>query len=63
MQKKKNHHHHYQYKISYYYLDREWQFRKTLSKDKRSPTIEVAAKLLKQSYCPGKKKKNYRYRC
>ncbi|KAI9271092.1 hypothetical protein EDC94DRAFT_597097 [Helicostylum pulchrum] len=32
--------------------DREWQFRKTLTKDKRTPVIEVAAKLLKQSYCP-----------
>ncbi|KAI8053155.1 uncharacterized protein B0P05DRAFT_479744, partial [Gilbertella persicaria] len=33
--------------------DREWEFKKTLMRDKKSAAVEVFAKLLKQSYCPG----------
>lgn len=35
------------------YIEREWEFRKTIMRDKKS-TAEIAAKLVKQSYCPGK---------
>ncbi|KAG2201266.1 hypothetical protein INT47_006769 [Mucor saturninus] len=31
--------------------DREWEYRKTIAKDKKS-TAEVVARLVKQSYCP-----------
>ncbi|OBZ84493.1 hypothetical protein A0J61_07455 [Choanephora cucurbitarum] len=32
--------------------DREWDFRKTVMRDKKTVAFEVFAKLLKQSYCP-----------
>ncbi|GAN00773.1 hypothetical protein MAM1_0002c00196 [Mucor ambiguus] len=32
--------------------DRQWEYRKTLMRDKRNIAAEVIAKLVKQSYCP-----------
>lgn len=35
-------------------IDRQWEYRRTLMRDKKSIAAEVVAKLVKQSYCPGK---------
>jgi hypothetical protein len=36
-------------------------FKTTVMKDKKQALAEVQAKLYKQTYCPGKKKKKERY--
>lgn len=43
------------------HLDRQWEYRKTLMRDKRTIAAEVIAKLVKQSYCPGKPSRKHGY--